>query len=524
MAEQEPVLKRHCWTCIKRRTVCDFTRPKCKKCQKAGVECAGYSEKKPLEWLEPGRVSSRQRTKRPSPKPLAGKGQRARSKKSADKDNEALGFASLEISKKRSEHIWNERMKMWGECMNSLEAPSPSYLRDETTEIVQATEFYNNRIYPVMSRYSLMAQAPYMQPFPMLVLHQLPPTISHSFVGITLGWRFHRQELPTDDIWPKVYHHRGAMIRDVAEKVSRCDETLEPTTQQQKSTFDVAIVCLLVFATMEIQYMYSTSVNWRQHMDAMGRLISIRGGITSLWHETQLVRGALTFFVGINTFSGSSSPASTLAFAEEHPDLPDLPEDLYEGIFCYSLCPTPLFRHIASINLLRARIARGTMDVATGKIEALRLLMRIDAFSTQQWMEMRETKYPKEFTLIGTVFQAAAVIYCILSLQCLGTLEETQEIRDMRGMYTDLLFDGIEQGLADPLTRFFMLWPNIVAGVIAGKHRPGTQIWISDTLASLGREHGQSMSILAKAALGKFWASGKTTWEDCFTVPYALSC
>ena len=59
---------RQCWACLKRRLVCDHTLPHCEKCQKAGKECPGYDEQKPLQWIQPGKVNSRPRTKNIPPK------------------------------------------------------------------------------------------------------------------------------------------------------------------------------------------------------------------------------------------------------------------------------------------------------------------------------------------------------------------------------------------------------------------------------------------------------------------------
>jgi hypothetical protein len=54
---------RQCWECLKRRLVCDCTLPHCKKCSKNGKECPGYADQKPLQWIEPGKVTSRTRRK-----------------------------------------------------------------------------------------------------------------------------------------------------------------------------------------------------------------------------------------------------------------------------------------------------------------------------------------------------------------------------------------------------------------------------------------------------------------------------
>ncbi|RYO79051.1 hypothetical protein DL766_009726 [Monosporascus sp. MC13-8B] len=50
---------KHCWECRRRRLVCDFARPKCRKCQVRGVECPGYGSKKPLKWLQPQQADAK---------------------------------------------------------------------------------------------------------------------------------------------------------------------------------------------------------------------------------------------------------------------------------------------------------------------------------------------------------------------------------------------------------------------------------------------------------------------------------
>lgn len=64
----EKKANRQCWECLKRRLVCDHTLPHCKKCKKTGKTCPGYDAQKPLQWVEPGKVTSRRRKKDASPK------------------------------------------------------------------------------------------------------------------------------------------------------------------------------------------------------------------------------------------------------------------------------------------------------------------------------------------------------------------------------------------------------------------------------------------------------------------------
>lgn len=64
----EKKANRQCWECLKRRLVCDRTLSQCKKCIKASKDCPGYDEQKPLQWVEPGKVTSRRRKKEGAPK------------------------------------------------------------------------------------------------------------------------------------------------------------------------------------------------------------------------------------------------------------------------------------------------------------------------------------------------------------------------------------------------------------------------------------------------------------------------
>lgn len=49
-------MSKGCYTCRRRRIVCDNGRPTCRKCRDAGKECLGYQ--KPLVWVKGG-VASR---------------------------------------------------------------------------------------------------------------------------------------------------------------------------------------------------------------------------------------------------------------------------------------------------------------------------------------------------------------------------------------------------------------------------------------------------------------------------------
>lgn len=65
---EQPKTKQ-CWECRRRRLVCDFARPKCRKCQARGVACPGY-DTKPLKWLHPQQVNAKGPEKTVVPRPV----------------------------------------------------------------------------------------------------------------------------------------------------------------------------------------------------------------------------------------------------------------------------------------------------------------------------------------------------------------------------------------------------------------------------------------------------------------------
>lgn len=93
-----PKASRQCWECLKRRLVCDYTLPHCKKCAKNGKTCPGYDEQKPLQWVEPGKVTSRKRRKAPSLK-YQTKMVEAKPEKNSTKIEDPDGDAVISLAK-----------------------------------------------------------------------------------------------------------------------------------------------------------------------------------------------------------------------------------------------------------------------------------------------------------------------------------------------------------------------------------------------------------------------------------------
>ncbi|KAF2014582.1 hypothetical protein BU24DRAFT_451583 [Aaosphaeria arxii CBS 175.79] len=536
MSDKPTNQRRQCWACFKRRIVCDFGLPACKKCQNAGMECPGYDEKKPLKWLEPGRVTSKTRTKRkipiePGKKVPGGKKKNPRDDEEILKEpppgagttlvyrgtKSSAKVESLLLKGKVSEAI--QYVTDMGFLCADIEFVPRNKFRDVTSEVVDAVKFYNDRLFPHMLEVFQMAPSPHVIQFPLSALHHLPLAINHTLVGFALGYRMHCNELPHAEVWSKVYHHRGLAIRNLSDIINRCELTKKIESRKQKILLDTTIASILVFLCGELQQ--CASLNWRYHIDGMSRLIQLRGGITTCWHESPHARSAILMFIMIGVFANATSPADDHMEIAPHLELLKLLDEMYDDLFSYCLCPGPLFQDVVCINHLRAQVAAGATSTTSGQLVALELLMRVDSFSPVKWAKERDG-FHEEFTILGSLWQAAVILYCISSLQQHSLLHPTPQLQAMRASYGDSIYGLISQAVENPRTKYFIAWPLVVAGVEAADRGVVTQGWVDERLGEVSRYTGTSAPLLARAAMRRFWKSEQKEWEDCFNKPFAF--
>lgn len=197
-------------------------------------------------------------------------------------------------------------------------------------------------------------------------------------------------------------------------------------------------------------------------------------------------------------------------------------DERYEEIFPSCLCPLAIFKDIMHINDLRRRAKEAAMDFTTGTVEAMELLVRIHAFSPEQWAKPR-AEFKEELTLLATMYHCATMLYCILSLQDLALLDRTLPLRAMRAAYADMLFDAMKQAFVFPEVKSFSVWIITIAGVEAAERGTMAQAWVDEQLTTLRHEYGVGSSLIARNMLRKFWRSRQAGWENCFDQPCAVT-
>ncbi|KAF1938743.1 hypothetical protein EJ02DRAFT_409887 [Clathrospora elynae] len=492
---------RQCWECLKRRLVCDHTLPLCRKCEKAGRECSGYDDAKPLQWVETGMVTSRRRKKDSSnPPTVVSKG---------------LHTEAAEILRSKRDPL--KRLERLLGFMYQHDLP-PYDLSSETCAVVQAVQYYNLRIHPKYKASGELAPNPAIVTFPLHTLYLLPPAIHHTVVCISLNHYIHNLPLDANRAVittnrSKVYYHRGAAIQALSRYVG----------QEKTRCSDLTIASIIIFMCLELQ----TPIfpDWRSHAKGLQRLLDLRGGVKKVTSEAPHMTSSLVLYVLIVTLGNACSPSwDQIEISGTFDRTVDDVTELYSLIFPYILCPLRLFSEIICTNHLRLKASTALFpcDVdAAHTLEGFDVLARIEAFSPGDWAQPGTSlgTFYDEWLLLGTIYQAAVAIYTTMSLQSLVVLPSTLVMDAMRSAHGDGLLSDLGTALKYPRVARFMLWPLVVAGVEAAYRGEATRNWIEAMLCDLSRLLGTSSPLKARAVLRHYWLKGVPGWDECFDRP-----
>ncbi len=201
--------------------------------------------------------------------------------------------------------------------------------------------------------------------------------------------------------------------------------------------------------------------------------------------------------------------------------------------FCESLpCPSSLFLAIRRITRLRIALAAG-VSIHNLIPTATLIAHQVHEYSPDSWVETYTIPPPEVSALYARAFKLATILYALLSLPATlsqpfaqqvgqGQSDASQGISDARIYYRKLLWDAVvfgERGLiSSPPGR--MCWPLAVLGVACYDSTAQEHNTITSLLAEMrGSPSIDSGPALLLDTLPRFWASGKTAWDDCFDTP-----
>jgi hypothetical protein len=140
----------------------------------------------------------------------------------------------------------------------------------------------------------------------------MPAAMRHTMATLSLCYRLHRKEIAGEIIWPKILVHRGSAIQDLNKTIGECNMQVDRKhmTREQSRMIDTILASVIVFVSVEVtvtalgvcevpnlaQIQYCASMEWRHHIEAMSGMITTRGGLTLLWHDSPSVRASLLHF------------------------------------------------------------------------------------------------------------------------------------------------------------------------------------------------------------------------------------
>ncbi|KAI0448195.1 hypothetical protein F4803DRAFT_497023 [Xylaria telfairii] len=551
-AESEPP-RRHCWECLRRRLVCDSVRPICNRCRTNGIVCPGYGEQQPLRWVKPGRVTARNRRRT-----KAGAGKKDSDETSGDA--EAVNVKTVALRTTSTNRGFNpedgeSQSKFGARTLFSIMQPKlvDSIMRYDIScdnfAGLQASYDYNVEIYERSSPLRLLGDTRFMLPLATIARY-LPTPIRGLFVLFAIAHQLHK--LPRDvsenvrlQAWSAVGFWSCQVIRALNEDIA------EESTRASDGT--MTGVLMLMLAEQQVQ----PSSRWRFHYcGGLMKMVRLRGGAEKLWDELPHMRSVyLTWILG-EVFANTTSPSHDQLAELTHPKNTGFLQrawgDGVPEVYIGSICPPLLFTTINQINHLRAlatcgiatsysAISNPTVSSSSSSssflsssspsstseddlpvyTDAQTLLGRLLGFSPQSYSEANGKPAMRDkWLLVGRIYQSAAVLFCILSLQNVLLLPDSLELsRTLRSHYDRLLID-LKEGFQYVGFKNCFFWPLVVAGAAAVRGSVFERTFITDLMRDAVKDMGSSMPLLARKVLVAFWESGKTGWDDCFDQPY----
>ncbi|KAL4794110.1 fungal-specific transcription factor domain-containing protein [Aspergillus venezuelensis] len=516
----DDVQKRHCWECLRRCLVCDFTEPQCKRCVNSGTLCPGYGEKKPLRlnWMEPGRVKSKTRKK----------------KAETDKSNAVVSKRSKELlpAKTKTEPMPSQTI------FQEMIIPRLT-LKTNEDACCNAIEYFNTAMYPILSR-SQFKNHPgvyEIQPAHVKAGISRPDFLRLDIVCVALNHRINSSQDVTvrQSLAPTYYHFRGLILRSLHEEMR-----IEGNRTRNVNHLIAGILSLLLADAHQ-----GASPHWRLHLKGIQELITLRGGLRGM--SGPGVEPLLLCYTYITVLGDTTTPASGLIMSTSLlTELDKILEEHGKEVYSFYPFPAPLFAAVVKINSLRARAAIRllvTTHVEGLTTEAEVLLTQIASFKPESWARSRcsspswksssftagkkddhkESRNEEEpWTLLGTLMQSAVTIYCISSLQSLSILPHSAPLTVCRAANRQTLYSLLKEVLEGHFLGTFV-WPLVVLGVDAGSDTLAMRAFVRIALGTISRDQGSHVPLMAREMLERFWVSGKKNWDECFDRPCTLA-
>ncbi|KAM0261515.1 hypothetical protein ACHAQJ_002198 [Trichoderma viride] len=574
-----------CWECLRRGSACDGKIPICGNCSSAGMVCPGFNNRRPLTWLRTGMVSRLQKGKaRPNATPRARYARRSpsasvsatRSPKSTpergasasstpprsrirktiagsdrssdagtpsdassngdslldsisavnktiihrDDDEDEDGGALQRDRDARLQLVAGRRQFGYGSLNGARQihvTPIPLDLRPEDWDYVDAIKMYNNQLLPRLRARQIIQNPAWVVELNGDALQSLSVANRHCFLAIAVGYHImyvsltHNLSLepantgPAAHLWWKFYLHINISIHALNDDI-------------QQSSPNVLNIFSSMAHLMSADILLFNSKSWRLHADAYLLLIKHCGGLRKLMNSSTTPLLMQSFVIGVTVFN-TTSPSHAQMVDACNFDVDDVMTLYGIGSSPLFYCPAPLFREIFLINRLRLEAA---VSGGLSEPSLCHVLERIDTYPIPVMTECLDKKKAKDLRLVSLLFKSAVAVFGALTLPCTSQCSCHKSCAELDKIHRAHLLH-----LLDTSSEFLplldhILWPVIVAGAAVATETVEDQMLVEMYLLNSVRDpYTGGCTSAALATMRRFWASGKTKWDECFDKPHA---
>lgn len=206
-------------------------------------------------------------------------------------------------------------------------------------------------------------------------------------------------------------------------------------------------------------------------------------------------------------------------------------------------CPEDIFFALHHVSRLRARAAARDLVASEMERAAHAHLDCMTDFDPDAWVVATKKKQREENSdeaeqvapAIGRVYQAAALVYAVLTLPLRAVVSWPRRPDDgthsdspglgtrerVRAVYRARLMAEVRRAFDTVENELTLVWPLVVLGVAVGG--PGLepeQTFVAGKMYGFFMHpNGLASSFLLLSKLRSYWARGDTEWEDCFDEP-----
>ncbi|EGX95520.1 hypothetical protein CCM_00174 [Cordyceps militaris CM01] len=357
------------------------------------------------------------------------------------------------------------------------------------------------------------------------------------------------EDMPDDQyLWTAFHASMSTMLGVINERLSSPDG----------DTHDSVFVRIVDMLSIDLTLLGNT---WQAHLHGYGALYKMRGGYKRLSKAVKTFDYQFQYVYMLHVLTSTTTPAAQMLTIFD-----DLTAEEIHHVFTFTLytdvpCSSHVFADLIRINRLRALVAAGAPVHTFARPAARQIYQHIAEFSVADWEEPYGVPDKPEARILCLLFQKAVLLYGLLTLPSLSpapapadqssTLpspstsgaeagthasdgerdEDDENYREEDGALLSTTpppsVDTLRAEILALIRQLLPLipqrptslaWPLAVVGVTL--HGEGDAVERDFVLHILHRisTHRDAYygPTLCLNKLRKFWASGKTDWEDCY--------